>query len=259
MLRRLHGCGAVVAYWLIVEHIYKTEEPLNLIGSDKKTQLVRGWFLGFLDCSDSDLISWVETMLELDLLTQVNDSGEVSSGRIERELDKYHLKAETARQNGKKGGRPKTQKPTEKPSGFQSANQIGTKQKADRKLKEKNRRDISKEEIYKEESFELCENDEEATKRAKFISDVQSFFNAETGKTIEFLSGKDCLNLTRIYDHGRTLDDVKSVIRRKNSQWENDSRMAQYIRPSTLFGEKFEEYLNEAEVSNAESEYAGAF
>lgn len=256
MLRRLHGCGAVVAYWLIVEHIYKTEEPLNLVGSDIKTQSVRSWFLGFLDCNEKDLISWIETMLELELLIQVDDSGRVSSNRIERQIAYCNKRAETARQNGKKGGRPKTQK---KPSGLATGNPVETQQKPSQNHTKTKTNSFSKEEIYKEESFELCENDEEATKRAKFISDVQSFFNAETGKTIEFLSGKDCLNLTRIYDHGRTLDDVKSVIRRKNSQWKNDSRMAQYIRPSTLFGEKFEEYLNEAEVNNAESEYANAF
>ena len=41
-------------------------------------------------------------------------------------------------------------------------------------------------------------------------------------------------------------DDFKRVIEFKNSQWKNDATMSQYLRPETLFGTKFEGYLNSA-------------
>lgn len=50
------------------------------------------------------------------------------------------------------------------------------------------------------------------------------------------------------YKEGFTLEDFKQVIDTKCSQWLNDSKMKQYLRPETLFGTKFEGYLNE-EVS----------
>ena len=42
------------------------------------------------------------------------------------------------------------------------------------------------------------------------------------------------------------LEDFKKVIEFKCQQWLNDVKMSAYIRPETLFGTKFESYLNEA-------------
>ena len=46
----------------------------------------------------------------------------------------------------------------------------------------------------------------------------------------------------------RTVDDFKKVHRNKNRQWGNDTEMSKYLRPSTLYGNKFEEYLNEKDT-----------
>lgn len=43
---------------------------------------------------------------------------------------------------------------------------------------------------------------------------------------------------------GFTVDDFKAVINFKNAQWSKDSKMKDYLRPETLFGSKFEGYLN---------------
>lgn len=44
---------------------------------------------------------------------------------------------------------------------------------------------------------------------------------------------------------GATIEECKKVIDTKNNEWSNDSKMKRYLRPSTLFGVKFESYLNE--------------
>lgn len=44
---------------------------------------------------------------------------------------------------------------------------------------------------------------------------------------------------------GFTVDDFKTVINKKAAQWLNDPKMSTYLRPETLFGTKFEGYLNE--------------
>lgn len=43
---------------------------------------------------------------------------------------------------------------------------------------------------------------------------------------------------------GFTVDEIKLVIDKKCADWLNNSDMAQYLRPETLFGPKFESYLN---------------
>ena len=46
---------------------------------------------------------------------------------------------------------------------------------------------------------------------------------------------------------GATLEDFKTVHRKKVAEWRGTD-MAKYIRPSTLYGSKFDEYLNQAEA-----------
>lgn len=50
-------------------------------------------------------------------------------------------------------------------------------------------------------------------------------------------------------NEGFTLDDFKKVIDIKSSQWLG-GEMEQYLRPQTLFGTKFESYLNERMKNN---------
>lgn len=80
----------------------------------------------------------------------------------------------------------------------------------------------------------------------RFAAECIDAFNAVTGKDYRSTGGKDWLDLRRIYDSGRTVEDVRKVVAAKQEQWA-DSDMARFIRPSTLFGAKFEEYLNEGE------------
>jgi uncharacterized phage protein (TIGR02220 family) len=49
----------------------------------------------------------------------------------------------------------------------------------------------------------------------------------------------------RIKD-GYKLEDFVSVIKLKHGQWANNPEMAGFLRPSTLFGTKFESYLQES-------------
>ena len=44
---------------------------------------------------------------------------------------------------------------------------------------------------------------------------------------------------------GFTVDDFKAVIYKKAKQWKDDPKMCGFLRPQTLFGTKFESYLNE--------------
>ncbi len=89
---------------------------------------------------------------------------------------------------------------------------------------------------------------------ARFIADALDIFNAETGLDVRDLTPEAMLGLQRIRGSGRTLEDVRRVVRAKRDQWSGNSRMRSYIRPSTLFGERFEEYF--AETGKAVSAYA---
>ena len=52
-------------------------------------------------------------------------------------------------------------------------------------------------------------------------------------------------------NEGYTLEDFRTVIAKKTAEWKDDPRMAGYLRPETLFGTKFEQYLGQRAASGA--------
>ena len=49
-----------------------------------------------------------------------------------------------------------------------------------------------------------------------------------------------------------TIDDFKKVHRKKFKEWKDDERMNKFLRPETLYGSKFESYLNQIESKQSE-------
>lgn len=105
------------------------------------------------------------------------------------------------------------------------------------------------------------EDDPEASAFAEFAAGCIDAFNAETGSDYRWGGGgRLALDLRRMFDAGRTVDDARAVVRRKRDEWRGSKRMAPCIRPETLFGEKFESYLNEKGADHADAGvYASAF
>ena len=66
---------------------------------------------------------------------------------------------------------------------------------------------------------------------------TDSHYKATTPKTKQLVQAR--------LKEGFTVDDFKTVIDKKTATWLNDNKMNKYLRPLTLFGTKFEDYLNE--------------
>lgn len=82
---------------------------------------------------------------------------------------------------------------------------------------------------------------------------VVDYLNEKTGKQYKHTTKKTQSLIKARTKEGFSLDDFKQVIDNMSSQWMNDSKMNQYLRPETLFGTKFEGYLNQQQ-SNAVDE-----
>ena len=82
-------------------------------------------------------------------------------------------------------------------------------------------------------------------KSSTVISEIIDYLNQKTGKHFR----KNIANTVRAINarvkEGFTVDDFKLVIDKKVIEWGKDERMKQYLRPQTLFGTKFESYLNQ--------------
>ena len=67
------------------------------------------------------------------------------------------------------------------------------------------------------------------------------------------------VNIKNRWDEGYRLDDFYHVIDNMYREWGNDNKMRVYLRPQTLFGTKFESYLNQSLVNNNETRGGGEY
>lgn len=79
--------------------------------------------------------------------------------------------------------------------------------------------------------------------------DIVTFLNSTVGSNYKSTTGKTRKLIAARLAEGFALEDFKTVISKKAKEWQGTD-MAQYLRPETLFGTKFEGYLNQPEVRN---------
>lgn len=78
---------------------------------------------------------------------------------------------------------------------------------------------------------------------------VGTHYLATTSKTRKLIKAR--------FNEGFTAQDFKIVIDKKTAEWLHSDKMVQYLRPDTLFGTKFESYLNQTKVvSNSNNSIA---
>lgn len=74
--------------------------------------------------------------------------------------------------------------------------------------------------------------------------EIVDYLNAKAGTRYRASTASTRKHIKARLDEGFTVEDFKSVIDKKCSEWLGNSKMEQYLRPETLFGTKFEGYLN---------------
>lgn len=73
---------------------------------------------------------------------------------------------------------------------------------------------------------------------------ITDYLNEKAGKAFLDKSKDTRKHIKARMDEGFTLDDFYKVIDNTVKRWKGDPKMCDYLRPSTLFGTKFESYLN---------------
>ena len=80
--------------------------------------------------------------------------------------------------------------------------------------------------------------------------EIIDYLNEKTGSQFRNNTKKTQTLIKARFAEGFNLDDFKKVIDTKAAEWLNDNNMSKYLRPETLFGTKFESYLNQKSVNN---------
>lgn len=88
------------------------------------------------------------------------------------------------------------------------------------------------------------EKKEKNVTKKEELKDIISHLNLRTKKNYNPGSKKTAELVNARINEGFTVDDFKAVIDNQTVKWLNDPKMCEYLRPETLFGTKFESYLN---------------
>lgn len=86
---------------------------------------------------------------------------------------------------------------------------------------------------------------EKEENRKEIYSRVIDYLNKKIGSNYKSTADKTKQLIDARLNAGFTEQDFYIVIDKKCSAWLNDEKMCKYLRPETLFGNKFEGYLNE--------------
>ena len=91
----------------------------------------------------------------------------------------------------------------------------------------------------------VSEEDKEEDKDKDIYISIVEYLNEKTGANYRVSTKKTKSLIHARLTEGFTEEDFKTVIDKKSADWMGDSKMERYLRPETLFGTKFEGYLNE--------------
>ena len=99
----------------------------------------------------------------------------------------------------------------------------------------------------------IPESTTKTTTEKKIIpfSEIVQYLNDKTNTTYKPGTRKTRELISARWNEGFTLADFKRVIDQKAAEWLNDPKWNQFLRPETLFGTKFESYLNQKPVTHA--------
>jgi len=77
------------------------------------------------------------------------------------------------------------------------------------------------------------------------ITEIINFLNSTCKTNYRHQTKKNKDLIKARLKEGFSVKDFKDVIEKKSKAWINDPKFCMYLRPQTLFGTKFESYLNE--------------
>ena len=122
----------------------------------------------------------------------------------------------------------------------QGANRVTTRYQQQYKKNKKNKNDIY---IVRNSNFENVEDAKSEKPDAKPYQEIVDYLNQKAGTSYRSNSKATQAIIRARLAEGYTVEDFKRVIDNKCTDWIG-TQWEEYLRPSTLFGTKFENYLN---------------
>lgn len=127
-----------------------------------------------------------------------------------------------------------------------------------------NKRTTSEQQVNtnKNERIKECKKDinniVEKESRPNMIKEIVDYLNQKTNKSFKSSTKTTQKHINARLQEGYTLNDFKEVIDKKTKEW-TGTEMEKFLRPETLFGTKFEGYLNQSDKPAKQMQSANKF
>ncbi|WP_161564247.1 conserved phage C-terminal domain-containing protein [Listeria sp. SHR_NRA_18] len=177
-------------------------------------------------------VQFLLTFLEAKKLIEVNqESDTIYLNTIEGMIGKESGSARRMRDLRAKEEQPKLPEASHCDNDVQKSDKKVTLELRDKSLeKEKEKRYIAEQKLD-----DLSEA----------VSAIVAYLNEKANKNYKTSTKVTRTKIKSRLGEGFTIDDFKKVIDIKTVEWLNDPKMQNFLRPETLFGNKFESYLNQ--------------
>lgn len=182
------------------------------------------------------------------------DAQKMALAMVRPVLDKSRARIEA----GSKGGSGKQSKTTSKPpSKRQSKTTSNGESEEESMSASKQASDI----YSSSSSYSPDSSSEEGVQGEEAIpySEIVGMLNEAAGTAYRPTSKKTRQLIHARWAEGYRAEDFAAVIETMARAWGGDPKMCAYLRPETLFGTKFEGYLNRRRVSRKEADGYGAY
>ena len=167
--------------------------------------------------------------------------------QMDKDNEKYREICEKRRNAGQKGGQAKQEKANlvnSKNDKQEKANLVNAKNAKQEKTNLANAKSAKQEIANKADN-----GDSLSYSLSLSVKEIIDYLNLKTNKSYKPSTKATREHINARLAEGFTVDDFKRVIDYKTSQWLDNPKMADYLRPETLFCSKFEGYLQSAPKS----------
>lgn len=215
-LRMLYGNDGYAFYFILLERIYRSKNA-ELDVSDAETLQILSRKVGI----QKDLFDRIlETCLKRDCFDSAayEERGVLTSNGIKKRVAPVIEKRETMRQKYVSSNKEVSDSET-----LQKPDKV--KESKGKESKEESNKDIVADALPYKEIIDYL-NEKAATQYRSSSKKTQTLIKARINESF-------------------TVDDFKIVIDKKVADWLRDEKWSKFLRPETLFGNKFEGYLNE--------------
>ncbi len=211
------------------------QEVFNELSNEEAGKLIKGIFQ-YANTGKSELEGYLKIIF-IPIKTE-----------IDKNEESYKKRCEINKNNGSKGGAPEGNKNAKKEE--TTENNRTVKKTTENNMNNHNHNHIhisqsnnSLEKIGYGEEKPLIASEGGAL--LETTKEIISYLNEVTKSKFKYSSKATQSKINARLNEGYTLDDFIVVIDKKTDEWLENNEFSKYLCPETLFGSKFEKYLNQ--------------